>query len=71
MDFFSNLKENYEMLWKAIIRPPRATYSPEELPPQLFKIEGRRVKRTDIVLTNKQGLKLQCTHFEPFTRPAK
>ena len=58
MEFFSNLKENYEQLWKAIIRPPRASYKPEELPPAQFKIDGRRVKRTDLTLTNKQGLKL-------------
>jgi hypothetical protein len=29
MSFFSDIKQNYEMLWKAIIRPPRAEYKIE------------------------------------------
>lgn len=31
MSFFSDIKQNYELLWKAIIRPPRAEYKVEEL----------------------------------------
>lgn len=45
--------ENYEMLWKAIIRPPRATYSAFEVGihyfnsgPQIFRKNGIKIKRT-------------------------
>lgn len=31
MSFFSDIKQNYEMLWKAIIRPPRAQYEEADL----------------------------------------
>lgn len=31
MQFFSDIKQNYELLWKAIIRPPRAEYEISDL----------------------------------------
>lgn len=52
------MKDNYEMLWKAIIRPHRATYDLADLPPEVFKVQTKKVKRTNLTLTNKQGLKL-------------
>ena len=65
MKFFSNISNQYDSLWKAIIRPPRDSYSPEDLGPFLFQIDGKVVERTDVEITNPRGLKLKCSHFEP------
>ena len=49
---------SYSDLWKAIIRPPKDEYTIEDLGPKQFKVQGKRVKRTDIVLENDRKLKL-------------
>lgn len=73
-----NLSEGYEQLWKAIIRPPRANYRDEMLGkvffnvgPKLIKWGGNKIQRTDIELINKQGLKIKCSHYQPYIRPCK
>ena len=38
---FKKLKNGYEELWKAIIRPPRDEYSLNDLGPNLFSIENQ------------------------------
>ena len=57
---------SYEDLWKAIIRPNRDEYKEEDLGPEKFKINHKYYKRTDFSITNKRGLKLMCSFWEPF-----
>ena len=57
---------SYEDLWKAIIRPNRDEYKEEDLGPEKFKINHKYYKRTDFSITNKRGLKLACSFWEPF-----
>lgn len=52
---FGGLSENYEKLWRGIIRPPRAGYTVEDLGncvviegPKVFKRHGMKVERTDV-----------------------
>lgn len=39
--------------------------------PKEFKLRKKSYKRTDFQLTNKRGLKLECSHFEPVIRPCE
>ena len=57
---------SYEDLWKAVIRPNRDEYKEEDLGPEKFKINHKYYKRTDLSITNKRGLKLVCSFWEPF-----
>ena len=57
---------SYEDLWKAVIRPNRDEYKEEDLGPEKFKINHKYYKRTDFSKTNKRGLKLVCSFWEPF-----
>jgi hypothetical protein len=49
-----NISENYEKLWKAIIRPPRAKYNKNDVGtnsthntgPLIFRKSGMKIKRT-------------------------
>ncbi|CAK0835881.1 unnamed protein product, partial [Prorocentrum cordatum] len=55
----------FGVLWKMIIRPPRAEYTVDELGPKAFRIpdaEGRYC-REDIQLQNLRGERLECSHF--------
>lgn len=65
MNIFNKLGEGYESLWKLIIRPERAMYSQSQLGPEVFCLEGRQVKRVDVVLTNPRGLTFYGSHFIP------
>jgi len=66
MAMFSTWSNFYTELWKAIVRPPRDTYSLEDLGPTCFQLQGGRTyQRTDLVLNNARGQKLACSHFEP------
>jgi len=70
MTFLGKFKGGYQDLWKAIIRPPRDEYAIKDLGPQEFRLRGKIYKRTDIQIKNKQGLTLECSHFEPSKRVA-
>lgn len=60
-----SIKENYEKLIQAFIRPPRHTYRIEELGPKKFLLnEAVPCTREDFVIENKFKLKLQCSWFE-------
>ena len=61
----------YNSLWKAIIRPPRAEYAPEDLGPQKALIHTpdgghMKVQRTDFTLKNQRGDDIVCSHYEPY-----
>lgn len=57
--------DTYREAWKAIIRPPRRTYSQDELGPSSFTLHGRKYIRKDLQLKNLRGDVLECSHFLP------
>ncbi|KAJ1455417.1 Alpha/Beta hydrolase protein, partial [Pelagophyceae sp. CCMP2097] len=65
------VRQGYDELVNAIIRPPRAEYDIEQLGPTRFVYMDRTFVRTDLVLVNQRGLALQCSHWEPEERPAE
>ncbi|KAJ8600519.1 hypothetical protein CTAYLR_009207 [Chrysophaeum taylorii] len=69
MSYWSIMRQGYDELVNAIIRPPRAEYDVERLGPTCFTFCGRTYRRTDLVLVNPRGLALQCSHWEPVDRP--
>mmetsp|Transcript_17222 Transcript_17222/g.46060 ORF Transcript_17222/g.46060 Transcript_17222/m.46060 type:complete len:464 (+) Transcript_17222:134-1525(+) len=75
MDWASSIgvRQGYEELVNAIIRPPRMIYDPKsDLGPAEFSHWGARFMRSDIELENSRGLKLQCSwwKFHPEDTPA-
>ncbi len=56
---------SYETLWKAIIRPPRDIYTPDDLIDNIFTFKKKTYYRKDYDLINKQGLTLKCSFIEP------
>eukprot|EP00927_Polykrikos_kofoidii_P015193 TRINITY_DN16740_c0_g1_i1.p1 TRINITY_DN16740_c0_g1~~TRINITY_DN16740_c0_g1_i1.p1 ORF type:complete len:531 (-),score=80.28 TRINITY_DN16740_c0_g1_i1:456-2048(-) len=65
------LTDTYGVLWKMIIRPPRAEYSPEDLGPKKFRMGDKSFERNDLQLVNDRGLKLECSHFVPLRQKGK
>ncbi|KAL8456038.1 hypothetical protein Emag_000167 [Eimeria magna] len=59
--------EQYGELVNFIIRPPRDTYTDEDLGPDLFSLAGKAYKRTGkhLELINRRNMRLQCSHYEP------
>lgn len=53
----------YSLLWKSIIRPPRAAYSAKELGLTKFLFRKNVYERKDLQLTSPRGQKLECSHF--------
>ena len=66
-----SLLSNYDSLWKAFVRPYRQTYHEYDLGPSSFLLDSVSVKRTDLILKNKRGLPLKCSHYEPFNIKSK
>lgn len=71
MSYWSIMRQGYDELVNAIIRPPRAEYDIERLGPSCFTFYGRTYRRTDLTLVNQRGLTLQCSHWEPADRQAE
>lgn len=65
------LLSNYDSLWKAFVRPYRQTYNEYDLGPTTFLIDSTTIRRTDLILKNKRGLPLKCSHYEPFNLKTK
>ena len=63
--YWSIMRQGYDELVNAIIRPPRADYDPARLGPTEFEFCGRSYRREDLVLRNARGLALQCSHWAP------
>mmetsp|Transcript_75990 Transcript_75990/g.180790 ORF Transcript_75990/g.180790 Transcript_75990/m.180790 type:complete len:553 (+) Transcript_75990:112-1770(+) len=57
-------------LWNLLIRPPRATYSTEQLGPATFQVRGKNARREDLKLRTRRGSSLACSFFMP-ERPAQ
>jgi len=66
-----SLLSNYDSLWKAFVRPYRQTYHEYDLGPSSFLLDTVSVRRTDLILKNKRGLPLKCSHYEPFNIKTK
>lgn len=60
MDMFT---KPYDILWKAFIRPPRASYALEDLGIDSFVFGNHVFERHDVQLTNPRGFSLECSHF--------
>jgi cephalosporin-C deacetylase-like acetyl esterase len=65
MQLFTKLQEEYDQLWKYIIRPARTPYPETALGPETFSLEGITIKRCDFQLTNEKGYVFYCSHFVP------
>jgi hypothetical protein len=63
--YYSLIKNSYQALVNAIIRPPRSTYDPEQLGPTHFNFCGKRIQRTDFTLVNERNLRFCCSLWEP------
>ena len=67
MSFISNIIENnYDFIWKSLIRPPRDLYKDIELGKDKFQMNGGNYKRTDFNLYNNRKMKIQCSFWEPY-----
>jgi len=60
------IENNYDFIWKSLIRPPRDIYKDNELGRDKFRMNGRNYKRTDFSLFNSRKMKLQCSFWEPY-----
>lgn len=63
--YYTLIKNSYQALVNAIIRPPRSTYDVNQLGPPRFKFCGRTIQRTDFTLINSRNLKIVCSLWEP------
>ena len=61
---FSRYKEQYEQLWKMIIRPPRVTYSASDLGASVQSLNNTQIRRLDFDLKNKNNLNLKCSYYQ-------
>ena len=59
------IKQGYNDLVHAIIRPPRCTYQEHHLGPRHFSFAGKQFQRIDYELLNPRGLKIVCSLWEP------
>lgn len=59
------IKQGYNELVNAIIRPPRCQYDMEQLGPVYFEFCGKTFQRRDFELINNRGMKFVCSHWEP------
>ncbi|CAD7938156.1 unnamed protein product [Amoebophrya sp. A25] len=62
---FASLTATYNGAVDAIIRPPRDTYTLDDLGPKRFRTGQRVWHRKDLELVNARGHRLQCSHFLP------
>jgi len=63
--YWQMIKQGYQELVNAIIRPPRCQYDVSQLGPAVFEFCGKSFQRTDIELRNPRGMKIVCSHWEP------
>jgi len=62
----SALRQAYEQVLRLIIRPPRAQYSLSSLGPKRFTFLGRVVVRRDFCVTNRRGLRVHASLWQPY-----
>lgn len=61
--YWSMFKDGYEELVNAIVRPPRAQYTLQELGPTSFEYGSTAFVREDCKVTNPRGLQLECSFW--------
>jgi hypothetical protein len=66
--YWAMMKQGYNDLVHAIIRPPRCNYSPANLGPKVFDFCGKTFERTDFELRNPRGLKIVCSMWGPIEK---
>lgn len=62
------IRSGYSDLVGAIIRPPRAEYTVEDLGPATFRLAGRSFERIDLQVVNPRGMRLECSWWRPAER---
>lgn len=65
LSYWQMIKQGYQELVNAIIRPPRCTYELSQLGPKSFDYCGKVFERRDFELRNQRGLKVVCSIWEP------
>ena len=63
--YYSMIKNSYQALVHAIIRPPRSLYDLSKLGPRSFQFCGKNFKRTDFNLVNPREQRFCCSLWEP------
>lgn len=63
--YYTLIKNSYQQLVNAIIRPPRCEYNIDQLGPLEFDFCDKRFQRVDFQLTNPRGLRFVCSLWEP------
>ena len=63
--YYSMIKNSYQALVHAIIRPPRSQYDASKLGPVQFHFCGKSFKRTDFKLVNSREQRFCCSLWEP------
>ena len=68
----TQVREGYETLVCALIRPPRVDYPLDDLGEKMLLLNcGEMVRRTDFELINSRGLKILCSHWVPASQPGQ
>lgn len=65
MSYMQMIKQGYQELVNAIIRPPRCQYDLAHLGPAVFEFCGKTFQRADFELRNPRGHKIVCSMWEP------
>jgi hypothetical protein len=65
LSYWQMIKQGYQELVNAIIRPPRCKYELIQLGPISFDYCGKRFERKDFELRNQRGMKVVCSMWEP------
>jgi hypothetical protein len=63
--YYQMVKQGYQELVNAIIRPPRCQYHIEQLGPCTFDFCGRTIHRQDFELINPRGYRIVSSHWQP------
>lgn len=63
--YFKILKENYQAVVHAIIRPPRSIYELHELGPTRFRFCTKSIERQDFEIPNPRQLMIRCSLWQP------
>lgn len=66
--YYSMLKEGYQSLVNAIIRPPRSQYDVAQLGPIQFPFCDKVFHRRDFELVNDRNLRICCSQWSPVDR---
>lgn len=63
--FFEKIGQNYESIWKLLIKPEKLDYSPQCLGMPTQFVSGRTYRRIDYQVANHKGFLMECTYYEP------